>query len=62
MVIRLDAVKSTRTTIAYHISRWATAAKEIIVGWIKSGDNLADAMTKRLTQGERDHLFGSWMY
>ena len=60
---RFESVLNKKhNAIAYHITRWATAAKEIIVGWIKSGDNLSDAMTKRLTQGERDHLFGSWTY
>ena len=48
--------------IAYHMTRWATAAREIIVGWIKSRENLADSLTKRQTQGERDKLFGNWTY
>ena len=57
-----SCLNKKHNAIAYHATRWATAAKEIIIGWIKSGDNLADALTKRLTQFERDKLFGDWTY
>ena len=57
-----STLNKKHNAIAYHMTRWATAAKEIIVGWIKSGENLADSLTKRQTQGERDHLFGNWTY
>ena len=60
---RFESVLNKKhNAIAYHVTRWATAAKEIIVGWVKSQDNLADALTKRLSQGERDKLFGDWTY
>ena len=36
-------------SIAYHAVRWARAANIIRVGWIEGRDNLADALTKRLT-------------
>lgn len=32
-------------SIAYHAVRWARAANMIRVGWIKTQDNLADALT-----------------
>ena len=57
-----SVLNKKHNAIAYHVTRWATAAKEIVVGWIKSQDNLADVLTKRLTQGERDKLFGDWTY
>ena len=53
-----SCLNKKHNAIAYHATRWATAVKEIIVGWI----NLADALTKRLTQIERDKLFGDWTY
>ena len=49
-------------SIACHIARWAVAAKEAVVGWIKTDDNLADAMAKMLTSTKREHLFGNWTY
>ena len=49
-------------SIAYNMARWATAAGVIKVGWIGTKENLADAMTKRLTESDRDFLFGNWTY
>ena len=49
-------------SIAYHAVRWARAADVVKVGWIKSQENLADALTKQLTKTVRDRLFGDWTY
>ena len=38
-----STLNKKHNAIAYHMTRWATAAKEIIMGWIKSGENLADS-------------------
>ena len=43
-----SCLNKKHNTIAYHVTRWATAVKEIIVGWIKSQDNLVDTLMKRL--------------
>src|SRR5687768_5778573 len=48
--------------IAYHMLRWATAARIVQIGWISTKDNLADPMTKRLTPENQDYLFGNWTY
>ena len=48
--------------MAYHAVRWAVAAGVIIVGWIDTHLNIADAFTKRLTVLQRDRLFGDWTY
>ena len=49
-------------SVAYHYVRNTVAASIITVAWIKSTDNLADALTKRLQEVNRNHLFGNWMY
>ena len=49
-------------SVAYHYVRNTVAASIITVAWIKSTDNLADALTKRLPEVSRNHLFGNWMY
>ena len=49
-------------SIAYHAVRWAVAAGTMIVGKVDTEDNIADAMTKRLTVMRRDKLFGNWTY
>jgi hypothetical protein len=49
-------------SIAYHMTRWHVAAEVIRVGWIGTKENLADALTKRLSVVERDYLFGNWTY
>ena len=49
-------------SIAYHATRWATAAEVIRVGKIGTEENLADAMTKRLAAMRRNYLFGNWTY
>jgi hypothetical protein len=49
-------------SLAYHYVRWHVAAGVISLSWIASQENLADAMTKRLAETVRDHLFGNWTY
>ena len=38
------------------------AAGVFTVAWIPTGENIADAMTKRLSVIIRDFLFGNWAY
>ena len=49
-------------SVAYHAVRWSVAAGIIRVGKIHKDDNLADALTKRLSANKRDYLFGNWTY
>ena len=44
--------------ISYHDTQWAIAAGVILVGWIPTGFNLADPMSKCLPKITRDRLFG----
>jgi hypothetical protein len=57
-----SSLNKKHSSIAYHFTRWIVAASVATVAWIKSADNLADAMTKRLTEATRDYLFGNWTY
>ena len=50
------------TSIAYHVARWAVTAREVVVGWVNTKYNLADALTKQLTRPKRESLFWNWMY
>ena len=66
-VVRNSSILSStlnkkHSSIAYHSCRWHVAAGVIRVAWIHTDDNLADAMTKRLTSEKRNRLFGCWMY
>ena len=66
-VVRNSSVLSStlnkkHSSIVYHSCRWHVAAGVIRVAWIHTGDNLADAMTKRLTSEKRNRLFGGWTY
>jgi hypothetical protein len=49
-------------SIAYHYVRSSVAAGIIILAWIASNENLADAFTKLLAEMIRDYLFGNWTY
>ena len=49
-------------SIAYHYVRWNVAAGVIRVSWISTDDNIADALTKRLTHDRREDLFFQWTY
>lgn len=66
MVKNSTKVESTlnkkHSSIAYHFTRWCIAARIAVVAWCQSGENLADAFTKRLSQTMRNHLFGNWTY
>ena len=57
-----STLNKKHNSIAYHLTRWAVAAKEITIGWVESGQNLADGLTKRIYGELRDHLFGNWTY
>ena len=56
--ILLSTLNKKHCSIAYHSTRWHVAAGVVRVVWINTDDNLADAMTKRLTREKRDRLFG----
>ena len=49
-------------SIYYHYVRWCVAAGIASIEWIASGENLSDAMTKRLSETTQDYLFGNWTY
>ena len=57
-----STLNKKHSAIAYHFARWNVAAGVIAVAWIATGENLADAMTKRLSEMARDYLFGNWTY
>ena len=57
-----STLNKKHSSIAYHSTRWHVAAGVIKVAWINTDDNLADAMTKRLTAEKRERLFGGWTY
>ena len=50
------------SAIAYHYVRWCVTASIIVIAWISTDENLADAFAKRLSEPTRDYLFGSWTY
>ena len=66
VVKNTTSVESTlnkkHSQIAYHFVRWCVAAGVVTVSWIDGKVNLADAMTKRLSQSVRESLFGNWTY
>ena len=57
-----STLNKKHSSVAYHYVRWAVAAKIISVAWIPGNENLADAMTKHLSEGTRQYLFGNWTY
>ena len=57
-----STLNKKHNSIAYHLVRWNVAAEAIQIGWIASGKNIADAMTKRLTKETRENLFDQWTY
>ena len=57
-----STLNKKHSAIAYHFARWNVAAGVIAVAWIATGENLADAMKKRLSEMSRDYLFGNWTY
>ena len=50
------------SAIAYHYVRWCVTASIIVIAWISTDENLADAFTKWLSEPTWDYLFGSWTY
>ena len=66
MIKKSSKVESTlnkkHSALAYHFVRWNVAAKVCLVAWIRTEDNIADAMTKRLPEAKRSYLFGNWTY
>ena len=50
------------TSLAYHTTRWSVTAKEVVIGWVLTDYNLADALTKRLPRPHRERLFYNWTY
>ena len=50
------------SSIAYRFARWHVAAGVCRIIWVASGDNLADALTKRLGEETRRYLFDEWTY
>ena len=57
-----SSLNKKHSSIAYHFSRWNVAAGVCRIAWVPTGENIADAMTKRLSIGVRDHLFCRWTY
>eukprot|EP00978_Attheya_sp_CCMP212_P044438 scaffold310448_cov24-Attheya_sp.AAC.1 len=44
-----STLNQKHSSIAYHYTRWNSAASVVSVAWINTQDNLADAFTKRLS-------------
>ena len=60
---RLESTLNKKhSSVAYYYVRWVVAAKIISVAWIPTGENLADTLTKRLSETSHDYLLGNWMY
>ena len=60
---RVESVLNKKhSSVAYNYVRWGTAAGIIRVAWIRSEENLADPLTKRLPSIKRELLYGNWTY
>ena len=57
-----SSLNKKHSAIAHHFARWNVAAKVCSIAWISTTENIADAMIKRLPEGKRNYLFGSWTY
>ena len=55
-------LNKNHSAIAFNFTRWNMAAAVFTVAWIPTGENIADAMTKRLSEITRDYFFGNWTY
>ena len=55
-----SSLNKKHSAIAYHYSRWDVADGVCTISWISTGENIADAMTKRMAKVVRDYLFGNW--
>ena len=66
LVKNASLVESTlnkkHSAIAYHFTRWNVAANVVRIAWIQTKDNLADALTKLLSEPAREYLFDQWTY
>ena len=51
-----------QSSIDYHFSSWNVAAGVCQIDWVPTGENIADARTKRLSKDTRKYLFGQWTY
>ena len=50
------------SAIAFNFTQWNVADGLCTVAWIPTGENISDAMTKRLSEMTRDYLLGNWTY
>ena len=50
------------SAVAYHLSRWNVSAGVCTIARMPTGENISDAMTKRLAKAVQDYLFGNWTY
>ena len=57
-----SSLNKKHSSIAYHFSRWNVAAGVCKIAWVPTGENIADAMTKRLSVTRREYLFSRWTY
>ena len=57
-----SSLNKKHSSIAYHFARWNVAAGVCKIAWVPTTDNLADAMTKRLSVTAREYLFSRWTY
>ena len=57
-----SVLNKKHSSIAYHATRWAVAARIVTVGWIATAYNLADAFTKRLSCQKRADPFEAYTY
>ena len=57
-----SSLNKKHSSIAYHFSRWNVATGVCKIAWVPTGNNIAVAMTKRLSVTVRERLFGQWTY
>ena len=57
-----SSLDKKHNSLAYHATRWATAAGVLRTAWVNTRYNLADAFTKMLSVVKRSELFGDWTY
>ena len=52
-----SSLNKKHSSIAYHFSSWNVAAGVCQIAWVPKSENIADAMTKILSNNTRDYLF-----
>ena len=57
-----STLNKKHSAITYNFARWNVDAGVCLMAWIPTGENIADALTKRLPKEKRDYLFGNWTY